>query len=172
MTMRTGTKKATDRRPDWPRTADDGITLVEVVIAIALTGGIVVAIMGSLFTVIRSANQNDDASKLQAVIGGATDQLLAVDWESCPDGSDRYRNAAQAAAARVDWDAATVTVVDVDYWSAASDDWTENCSGAATPGSVDALQRITITVQAPDASRSKSFDVIKSDTRAFKAGGI
>lgn len=153
------------------RRADRGVSLVEVIVSIALTGGVVVSIMGALFTVVRASSQNDDAVKLQAVIGGATDQLVAVEWEGCPDGSGSYNNAAQSAAGRVGWDAAAVTIVDVDYWSAAADDWVESCSGAATPGSVDALQRITINVQAPETGVSKSFDVVKSDTRAFQAGG-
>ncbi len=169
--MRTDTSRARSgwRRP--PGADDSGITLIEVVIGIGLTGGVVAAIMGSLFTVIRASDQNEDATKVQAVVGGATDQLVAVEWEACPDGSASYSNAAQSAAGRVGWDASSVTVVDVDYWSAASDSWVETCSGAATPGSVDALQRITINVTSPDAALSKSFDVVKSDTRAFEAGG-
>ncbi len=164
MGMRAASKSATERGGRLRR-ADRGVSLVEVIVSIALTGGVVVSIMGALFTVVRATSQNDDAVKLQAVIGGATDQLLAVEWEGCPDGSANYSNAAQSAAGRVGWDATTVAVIDVDYWSAAADSWVETCSGAAAPGSVDALQRITINVQSPDGELSKSFDVVKSDTR-------
>lgn len=171
--MRTGTKQ-TIERGRWPLRAvsdDRGVSLVEVIVSIALTGGVVVAIMGALFTVVRSASQNDDAVKLQAVIGGAADQLVAVEWRDCADGSAGYLGAAQLAANRVGWPDTTVDVVEVDFWSAAADGWVDNCSGAATPGSVDALQRITIEVRSPDLGVSKSFDVVKSDTRAFEAAG-
>ena len=168
--MRTGTKNVSDRdRPS--RRGDRGVGLVEVIVSIALTGGVVVAIMGALFTVVRSANQNDDAIKLQAVVGGATDLLVAVEWKDCADGSVGYIGAAQLAADRVGWPDTTVNVVEVHYWSAAAGDWVDNCTGAATPGSVDALQRITVAVQSPGGGVSKSFDVVKSDTRAFEAAG-
>ena len=167
--MRTDTRQTIEGR-SRPRRGDRGVSLVEVIVSIALTGGVVVSIMGALFTVVRSTSQNDDAVKLQAVIGGATDQLVAVEWKNCPDVTGDYLVAAQSAATRVGWDASVVTIVDVDYWSAASNGWTELCNSAATPGSVDALQRITVTVQAPDSGPSKNYDVIKSDTRAFESG--
>jgi len=169
MTMRTAKESMSDRRATRRRISDRGVSLVEVIVSIALTGGVVIAIMGALFTVVRSASQNDDAAKLQAVVGSAADQLLAVEWENCPDGSAAYLTAAQSAAHRVGWKDETVDIVDVRYWSAVADGWVDNGSCAAAPGSVDALQRITISVESPETAASKTFDVVKSDTRAFES---
>ncbi len=166
MNMRTGTKRSTKGES----TTDPGVTLVEVIVSIALTGGVVLAILGALFTVVRSSSQNANATDLQAVVGGAADQLAGVEWEPCPDGSPSYLGAARSAAGRVGWDAAAVSIVDVDYWSAGAGGWVEDCSGAASLGTVETLQRITLRVTSPDGISTKSFDVVKSSTTPFAAG--
>lgn len=167
MAMRTGNKTTNTRRaPD-----DRGITLIEVVIAIALTGGVVVSILGAVFTVVRSTNQNDQATRIQAVVGAAADQLNSVEWEPCPLDSDRYGNALGAAADRVGWDPSTVVIADVDHWSPSAGGWTENCSGAASLGTSETLQRVTIRVTTPDGAHGKTFDIVKSNTTPFAVDG-
>lgn len=171
MTMRTGTSKTSEERRMSRRSSDSGISLIEVTIAIALTGGVVISILGAVFGVVRATSQNAQATRIQAVVGGAADQLNSVEWEPCPDGSDRYANAVAASADRVGWDPSAVSIQDIDYWDPTAGSWAENCNGAAALGTSETLQRVTIKVETPGAAQSKTFDIVKSNTTPFSAGG-
>ncbi len=148
-------------------TRDRGVGLIEVVLAIAITGGVVVAILGALSTVVRSADQSSNATKVQAIVGGAADELAGAVWVACPEVDDAYLGAVGQAAGRVGWPSSTVRIDDIDYWNPSANNWTEECNGAAAVGTSERLQRVTITVTAPNESASKSFDLIKSDTNPF-----
>lgn len=165
--MRTGPNRSNDGRVP----VDRGISLVEVVVAIALTGGVVVAILGAVFTVVRSTSQNEQATRIQAVVGAAADQLNSVEWEACPDDSDRYDNAVAAAADRVGWDPTAVTIEEIDYWNPGAGSWSDACNGAASLGTSETLQRVTIRVTAPNSSQDKTFEIVKSNTTPFSMGG-
>lgn len=166
MDMQTGRNRSADGRTS----VDRGVTLIEVVISIALTGGVVIAILGAVFTVVRSTNQNAQATRIQAVVGAAGDQLNSVEWEPCPDDSDRYDNAVAAAADRVGWSPSSVTIESIDHWNPGSGSWSSDCSGAASLGTSETLQRVTIRVTAPDGSQDKTFDIVKSNTTPFSMG--
>lgn len=165
--MRTGLTSADEGQAR----VDRGITLVEVVVAIALTGGVVVAILGAVFSVVRSTNQNEQATRIQAVVGAAADQLNSVEWEPCPDGSDRYDNAVAAAADRIGWDPSTVTIEAIDHWDVVAATWSSECNGAASLGTSETLQRVTIRVTTPDGLQDKTFEIVKSNTTPFSMGG-
>lgn len=149
---------------------DKGVSLVEVIIALALTGGVVISILGALITVIRSADQNEETAKVQAVVGGAADALADATWVACPEVSDSYVGPIRSAAARVDWEVDTVTIEDIDYWNPVTNDWTEECNGAASIGTSERLQLVTVRITSPDARFTKTFDVVKSDTDTFAGG--
>lgn len=147
--------------------ADRGVSLVEVVIAIALTGGVVVSILGALITVVRSSDQTEETAKVQAVIGGTADALADATWVPCPEIDDSYVGPIRAAAIRVGWDVTTVTIDDIDYWNPVTNDWAEECNGAAAVGTSERLQLVTVRVTSPDGRFVKSFDIVKSDTDTF-----
>ncbi len=157
---------------DGRTSVDRGITLIEVVIAIALTGGVVVAILGAVFGVVRSTSQNAQAIRIQAVVGAAGDQLNSVEWEPCPDDSDRYDNAVAAAADRVGWSPSSVTIEAIDHWNPGTGSWSSDCNGAASLGTSETLQRVTIRVTSPDGVQDKRFDIVKSNTSPFSMGGV
>lgn len=161
---------------------DAGFTLVEVLISVVLTGTIVLAIVGGMFAVVRTSQQNAIATKMQAVVLGAADEIAFADYCSHPEavGSDPYETVARNAASTVGWDGATtVTVIDYDYWNPAGPadpavgSWANASqipgSDCVLPDSLagDArhLQRITVRITPPTGSSSSVIQVIKSNIK-------
>ena len=151
---------------------DRGYSFTEVLVAVVLTGTIVLAIVGAMFAVVRVSKQNDDATKVQAVLGRAADELNGIDYQACPEESavPEYENVSDRAAASVDWDPSTVTITDYRYWNPDTETWDETnsiqgteCNPAVGYTSSKNLQKLTVEVTSPNGNVVRSIDVVKSN---------
>jgi type II secretory pathway pseudopilin PulG len=151
---------------------DAGYSLVEVLVAVVLTGTIVMAIVGAMFAVVRVSGQNDDATKVQAVLGRAADELNGIDYLACPEASlpSAYDNVSDRAADSVGWGPSTVEITAFRYWNPDTEQWdTTNsiqgseCNPAVGYTSSKNLQKLTIEVTSPSGNVVRSIDIVKSN---------
>lgn len=151
---------------------DRGYSLTEVLVAVALTGTIVLSIVGAMFAVVRVSGQNDDATKVQAVLGRAADELNGIAYQPCPqdEAVPIYENVADRAADSVDWGPSTVMITEYRYWNPDTSSWDTNnsiqgsdCNPAVGYTSSKNLQRLTIQVTSPSGNVTRSIDVVKSN---------
>ncbi|MEM1334646.1 MAG: type II secretion system protein [Actinomycetota bacterium] len=172
----------TPPEPRAPR-ADRGNTFVEILVAIALMGTIVVTVIGGIQGIIRASSTNEEQARVEAVLVSASDRLRAADYVPCPDLDGDYGFLASAAAATVGWPGSTVDVVDIEFWDASAGGTTPSgdvieADGAwgpvnsfVTPSGCQpdinlttarTLQKLTIEVTSPDGSLTRSIEIVKS----------
>lgn len=161
-------------RPEKSRSVrrDAGYSLIEVLVGVVLTGTIVLAIVGAMFAVVRVSSQNDDATKVQAVLGRAADELNGVAYLACPEASlpSVYEVVSDRAAASVGWEPTTVKIIAFRYWNPDTELWdTTNsiqgtdCNPAVGYTSSKNLQKMTIEVTSSTGNVVRSIDVVKSN---------
>lgn len=155
-------------------TRDDGSSLVETVIAVSLMGLVVAGVLGAMWSSVRLSRFSDDQAKVEAVLGSAADRLANYAYIPCPtlSGNGGYLPIVQAAAGSVDWDASTVTLTSVRFWSPTSSStgtWSatngltaSECNEAASLTTARTLQLVTIEVTSPSGYR-KSLEVVKNN---------
>ena len=130
------------------RVDEAGITLVEVVIATVIFGLAVAAILGALFSLVKSSAAHREQSQANAVLASAAEAVLDPDRNSykgdCPAPSPAYLP--------------TVGVTMPPSWTAAAAISKWDGGAACVPNT--AMQTITITVTAP-AGNSYSLEVLR-----------
>jgi type II secretory pathway pseudopilin PulG len=164
-----------DQRDGRRGRADRGYTLIEQLIGIALMGTIVMAIMGGMWAVVRVSVMNDERAKVQAIIGGAGDRLTNYAHVKCPeqDTLNTYLNEVRAAADTVGWPHSTVEITDYRYFHPDTGTWEDTYSWQSSDCTTNpvfltrekTIQKITITVTAPNGGYSQSIDIVKADIR-------
>jgi type II secretory pathway pseudopilin PulG len=159
---------------------DAGWTMTEIVVAIALMGSIIVAIIGGMFAVVRASAANDEASKVQAVLGSAADRIANYKYLECPEDADAYPDynavsyarVGKAAVESVGWDESTVQITNYEFWNPDTNSWqaSNSLQGAGCNASVGlttskTMQKITVVVTSPSGNTTSSLDIVKSDIR-------
>jgi prepilin-type N-terminal cleavage/methylation domain-containing protein len=153
-----------DREVERDR-VDAGFSLIEVVIAVALLGIVVVPILDSIVSSIGASARNRTAAQVETVIVNAADRV-----NRAPKRCD-YTVFAQAAVQTQGWAPGQATVTHEFYRPAADPsvpgDWAVGPpGGAACDGGVAAdllVQRVTITISSPDGAIRRTIQVVKSD---------
>lgn len=82
---------------------DDGFSLVEVIIAIALMGSVILALINATFTSVKASSSARESAEIQTVLQNAADRVNRAD-----PGCD-YLLAVQAAALSKGWQASQAT---------------------------------------------------------------
>ena len=153
---------------------DQGASLIEVVVAVALMGIVVSGVLGAMWSAIRISKFSDEQAKVEAVLGGAADRLASYTYIPCPTSSNNggYLPIIQAAAGTVDWPTSSVTLTGISFWnpsSTSTGSWlTTNglsgteCNETAALTTARTLQRVTFKVTSP-SGYSKSLEVVKSN---------
>ncbi len=101
----------TTPHPEQPNDArrggptDAGFTLSEVVVAIGLTGVLILTIIAAGWTLIRVSRVSDDQAAVEAVLGAAADELTQFGWQSCPEETLAYEARVGESASRIEWPA-------------------------------------------------------------------
>jgi prepilin-type N-terminal cleavage/methylation domain-containing protein len=171
--------RPTPSEPGAPE-RDRGYTLIEMLVAIVLMGGIVLSIMGGMWGVVRASKSNDERAKVQAVLGVAADALIAsTPHVYCPEPKDdnvflTYITQAKKAADSVGWEKSTVEITSYKYWNSAAGTWSNTnsslasgqCSKQAAFTPNQTMQLITLRVTSPSGSVVGTLDVVKTDVRA------
>lgn len=157
--------------------ADAGNTLIEVLIAIMLTGTLIIAVIGAMRVVISASAFSDEQAGVEAVLGGAADQLGGVTLIPCPDlsGPNSYEQFAQSGAASVDWPASTASIEEIKFWNPDTVDWeasngigSDSCDSKVFLSTAKAMQRVRVRVTSPNGSVTRTIDVVVTDLRNRK----
>jgi len=164
------------RRPgDTIAETDDGYTLVEVLVSLALMGLVISSILPAMWSAVRVSRFSDTQAKVEAVLGSAVDRVSNYGWHPCPetDSLGGYAAKAKNAAAIFEWPSSTVEVLDVQYWDTSSKTWstTDPVSAADCGRTVISitkertLQKVTIRVTSPDGEQTNELDLVMGDIR-------
>lgn len=138
--------------------------MVEIVIAIALMGTVILSLMNSVSTSIRTSSTSRSAARVETAIVNATDRV-----NRAPTSCD-YTIYAQLAALSEEWPKEN-TLVTHEYYIPGADSTVEGTWAVGSPGkpacpdgvAADLLvQRVTITISSPEGVR-RTIQVVKSD---------
>ena len=144
---------------------DRGFTLIEVVIAIALLGIVVVAMMEAARTSVKASSSSRQAAQVETAVVNASDRV-----NRAPKRCD-YTVYAQAAVQTQGWSPATATVAHEYYvpGATARDAGSWQTGAAGSPGCAGQaptdllVQRVTITITSPEGDVRRTIQVVKSD---------
>ncbi len=140
------------------RARDRGVSLVEIIVAIALTGTLVVATVNAIFTSISVSSRTFIAAEVETVLINASDRV-----NRAPQLCD-YEVYVDAAALAEGWQASQISATTERLITNSGDssaDWeTQPCPADVAPFDV---QRVTITLTDPDNKVTKTLTVVKSD---------
>ena len=172
------------REPASEPRPDSGWSLPEIIVAIALMGTVVLAIMGGMWAVIRASSYNDDQAKVQAVLGSAADRIANFKYLECPEDADQYDDynavsyarVGKAAVEAVGWSEDTIEIVNYEYWdpdlNGGAGGWSDSntvqgteCNPTVGLTTLKTMQKVTVRVTAPNSGYSQQIDIVKSDLR-------
>lgn len=157
----------TSRQPADPGMTrrDDGLSMVEVLVAVVLLGTAVVAILGALRTSVKASALNRDHANAHAWLQTATDVLYGAPREDCgtiaasrePEVRAAYQDIVRTTVNPEGWPAANIEVVGpVLFW-----DGTQAYGSVCYDDAGINLQLVTLQVRAPDGRIVESVEVVK-----------
>lgn len=145
--------------------ADAGISLIEIVIAIALMGTLVVAILNAVTTSITASSVSRDAAQVETVVVNTADRINRAPMRCDLDGYTEY---AVAAVRSQGWwtgedEYARAAEVRHEFYNPdVAGKWQEGVCPADDFGK-RIVQRVTVTITSPNRSVSRTIQVVKSD---------
>lgn len=145
-----------------PSSRDRGETLIEVVLAIAILGITIVAIMGGMVTTVLGSDIHRKQSVATTVLTGSAEVLKmpATTFEPCAnETSAGYLAAVNAVNRPAGWPAPVITALS--YWDGTA--FQSTCYDKAAFGRLLRLQQITLTVSSPDGRSVETLAVVKRD---------
>ena len=154
---------------------DRGFTLSEVIVAISLTGVLILTIVAAGWTLIRVSRVSDEQAAVEAVLGAAADELTQFGWQSCPEETLDYDLRVGESAARVDWPASAVSISGIEYWDITTTSWsntnpfvntdTGQCGSVPTTAAASRMQRVTVRAAAPGETQARQLQVVVAEIR-------
>jgi hypothetical protein len=171
----------TTPHPEQPNDArrggptDAGFTLSEVVVAIGLTGVLILTIIAAGWTLIRVSRVSDDQAAVEAVLGAAADELTQFGWQSCPEETLAYEARVGESASRIEWPESAVSIGEIEYWDITTKSWsltnpfvntdTGLCGPVPTTAAASRMQRVTVRAAAPGATQVRELQVVVAEIR-------
>lgn len=154
---------------------DGGFTLSEVVVAISLTGVLILSVISAGWILIRVSRVSDDQAAVEAVLGAAADELTQFGWQSCPEETLDYHTRVGEAATRVDWPSSAVSIADIEYWDITTKTWSQTnpfydtnvsaCVPVPTTAAASRMQRVTVSAAAPGGTQARELEVVVAEIR-------
>ena len=145
------------------RADENGVTLVELLVAISITGVVSVGILAGLLTLSTSADRAQKSSDAGSVLYTAADalQTLAYDASCTETYSLTAPTGFPATPPGMRVTSANVTVTKVEYWDAATAKFTNTCVPSLAVGDPRRLQRVTLRAVLGDGRVDRSLEVVK-----------
>ena len=141
-----------------PPVGDRGSTLIELVLAIVLTGLVVVGLLAGIRTSVTASSVAYEGAQLETVLINAADRVARA-----PQLCD-YEDYVDAAALAQGWSVGAInsaTELLVSNTGSPSADWgPQTCPDDIQPFDV---QRVTVTATTPDGKITRTMTVVKSD---------
>ncbi|MEX0768960.1 MAG: type II secretion system protein [Microthrixaceae bacterium] len=138
------------------RRTQAGATLVEVLIAIALVGILVLALASGMLTLIKTSTETTKQQQVELALGSFTESLKSGPYTKCAvlvPGSP-YPGTARWVPPQPGMNA---SLIKIEYWNPISKSFDQTC-----PGSVDkGTQRLTIQVDLDNHTSTAQF--VKAD---------
>ncbi|NLE79255.1 MAG: type II secretion system protein [Rhodococcus sp.] len=155
-------------RPVEQSRGDDGFSLIEVVIAIALMSILIVPIMVAVITAIEASSRSRSAAQVETMVVNAADRV-----NRAPKSCD-YSVYARAAVVSQGW-SSDLVAVDHAYYQPHSDGdgqvdlgqpgswvWGPDACELDEPSELE-VQIARITITSPDRTVTRTIEVVKSD---------
>lgn len=149
------------------RLPDRGVSLVEVLIAVAIMGLAMTAILGAIGTQISGTRVHRDQSNAAAVLTAAAERVKAAPYALCGSAQPAYKAAAEQVTLPSDWtskgwSAGQAVQIEVSFWNGSSF-VAAPCSDSASGDTAGLLrlQQVTVTAAGPDGG-DEVLPVIKS----------
>lgn len=142
---------------------ENGVSLIELLVSIVITGIVSVGLLGALTTLSVSSDRVRKLGTTSSTLNSAADALAALPYSTtCPP---FYTLAAPAGVPPADASQrvtlADVAITDVKYWDVASTTFGTTCTAGLAAGDPRRLQRITLTVDLADGRATRSLQVVK-----------
>ena len=141
---------------------EDGYTLIEVMIAVAILGIVFVGLLGALMTIIIGSDVHRQQADANTVLVSAAEKLKdeSVAYQSCAEATNAvYLTAARSATMPEGWSAtAAVSIEDVQYW-----DGTEFQDTCLDGTEILRLQLIELKVVSPDGEADERLAIVKRE---------
>jgi prepilin-type N-terminal cleavage/methylation domain-containing protein len=131
------------------RDAQSGYTLIEVVIAVALSGLVILSLATAMLTIVRTNALSSERQRVDAAMTSFSESVQASPYLPCADHAD-YTDSFFGTWTD-SWtvpDGALATIDRVDYWDAASSSYVDGCSDQA------AAHRLTLSVSWGELTRN------------------
>lgn len=144
-------------RPPGDASTDRGATLIEMVLAVLLTGLVVLGLLAGIRTSVTASSIAYEGGQLETVLINAADRVQRA-AQRC-----EYEGYVDAAALAQGWDVGTISVsaeLLVANTGSTSDWAPQACPDDVQPFDV---QRLTITATTPDGEITRTMTVVKSD---------
>jgi len=142
---------------------DEGVTLVEVVLSIALMGIVVVPLLLAVSSSIKSSNVSESAAQVETLLVNAVDR---VNRAPRSDFQCDVSGPIIAAVETVGWPTTSAVIVQ-EYLDELTGNWVSGTGNLACPDSTGfyngIVQRITITITSPDERVSRTLQVVRGD---------
>jgi prepilin-type N-terminal cleavage/methylation domain-containing protein len=136
------------------RRSQTGATLVEVLIALALVGILVLALASGMLTLIKTSAETTKQQQIELALGSFTESLKSGPYTKCPvplESGGQYPNTAWVPPPSM-----TASVVAIEYWDTGSKSFLPIC-----PGPDEGTQRLTVQVNFE--GHCSSAQVVKAD---------
>jgi prepilin-type N-terminal cleavage/methylation domain-containing protein len=133
------------------RRADAGFSLIETLIAVAISGTLVVGIVSGYSTAILGSSRHGKVTDTDVLSRSVAESVEGQAYLPCP--ATTYSDTASDITYPAGWSASAVAI-DVLWWHAATDTFTASCPD-------EGLQRVTVNVVSPDGDAVRSLQVFK-----------
>ena len=138
------------------RRSQTGATLVEVLIALALVGILVLALASGMLTLIKTSSETTKQQQIELALGSFTESLKSGPYTKCAAlvAGSPYPNTAAWIPPQSSMSA---SLVKIEYWDKSSTSFVAACPASGDQGT----QRLTVQVDFQD--QSSTAQVVKAD---------
>lgn len=138
------------------RRSQTGATLVEVLIALALVGILVLALASGMLTLIKTSTETTKQQQVELALGSFTESLKSGPYTKCAAlvAGSPYPNTTAWVPPQ---SSMTASLVKIEYWDKSSTSFVAACPATGDQGT----QRLTVQVNFED--RSSTAQVVKAD---------